>query len=186
MRRVPVVLALACTAIAVTAIAVANAGAAGQTAVIKTKGGDSFAPNPKDPPSKLDINNLHWAPSVITVHSGQKLTIEDTDHEGDPHVLAISKVKDLPKSPEIGPSNPVLRLIAPKLLKNPRNPDAGFKAYQSNAGPNGLNQEGDSLVIVPGGPHKSASWFVSAKPGTVLHFFCAVHPWMQGEIKVTK
>ena len=131
MRRVLVPLALACALVG--AIAVANAGAAGQTAVIKTKGGDRFAPNPKDPPSKLDINNLHWAPSVITVHSGQKLTIEDTDHEGDPHVLAISKVKDLPKSPDIGPSNPVLRLIAPKLLKNPRNPDAGFEAYQSNA-----------------------------------------------------
>ncbi len=184
MRRVFVVLALACTLVGATAVA--GAGAAGQSVVVKTKGGDRFAPNRKDPPSKLDLNNLHWAPSVITVHSGQKLTIEDTDHEGDPHVLAISKVKDLPKSPNIGPSNPVLRLIAPKLLNNPQNPDAGFKAYESNAGPNGLNQEGDSLVIVPRGPHKTATWFVSAKPGTVLHFFCAVHPWMQGEIKVVK
>ena len=68
MRRVLVLPALACTLVG--AIAVANAGAAGQTVVIKTKG-DRFAPNPKDPPSKVDINNLHWGPSVITVHSGR-------------------------------------------------------------------------------------------------------------------
>jgi hypothetical protein len=167
-------------------IAVATAGAAGRTAVIKTKGGESFAPNPANPPNKLDINSLQWAPGTITVHSGQKLSLIDTDKSGEPHVLAIALPKDLPRSPSVGPSNPVLRLVGPQVLVNPANPPAGFKAYQVNAGPNGLNQEGDALVILPGGPHKSATWFVSAKPGTTLHFFCIVHPWMQGVIKVIK
>jgi hypothetical protein len=154
--------------------------------VIKTKGGDRLAPNPKAPPNKLDINDLQWSPGNITVRSGEKLKVVDADNEGDPHVLAIALPKDLPKTSGLAPSNPIFRLIGPKLLKNPNNPQAGFKAFQSNAGRNGLNQEGDSLVVVPKGPHKTATWFVSAKPGTTLHYFCAVHPWMQGVIKVVK
>jgi plastocyanin len=184
MRRTFGVLALACALVA--AIAVANAGAAGKTAVIKTKGGDSLAPNKKAPPNLVDINDLQWAPGTITVHSGENVKIVDSDNAGDPHVLAIALPKDLPKSSNVGPSNPVLRLIAPKLLNNPQNPQAGFKAYESNAGTNGLNQEGESLVVLPSGPHKTATWFVSAKAGTTLHYFCAVHPWMQGVIKVIK
>lgn len=56
----------------------------------------------------------------------------------------------------------------------------------SGCGPNGLDQEGDALVILPFGPHKTATWLVSAKPGTTLYYFCAVHEWMQGKIKVIK
>jgi hypothetical protein len=59
MRRTLGALALACALVA--AIAVANAGAAGNTAVIKTRGGDHIAPNPKAPPNKLLINDLQWA-----------------------------------------------------------------------------------------------------------------------------
>jgi hypothetical protein len=126
------------------------------------------------------------APATITVHSGENLKIVDSDNGGEPHVLAIALPKDMPTSLNIGPSNPVIRAIAPVLLKNPQNPRSGFKAFQSNAGTNGLNQEGDSLVVLPRGPHKTATWFVSAKAGTTLHYFCAVHPWMQGVIKVVK
>jgi hypothetical protein len=111
--------------------------------VIKTKGGEFFAPSPANSPNRIDENNLQWAPGTISVHSGQGLKLND-----------------------------------------PSNPRAGFKAYQ--AGPPGLSQEGDALVILPGGPHKTASAVVSAEPGTVLHYFCIVHPWMQGQIKVVK
>jgi plastocyanin len=184
MRRTFVALAVACGLIA--AIAAATAGAAGTTAVIKTKGGDRLAPNPKAPPNKVDINDLQWAPGNITVHSGENLKLVNSDKEGDPHVLAIALPKDLPKTLGPGPGSPIFRLIGPKLLINPKNPQQGFKAYQANAGENGLNQEGDALVILPGGPHKTATWFVSAKAGTTLHYFCAVHPWMRGVIKVVK
>lgn len=178
---------VALAAIAACGIGVATAGAATKTAVIKTKGGDRFVPNPASPPNKMDVNDLHWAPGTITVRSGETLKLVDGDKSGDPHVLAIAKTRDIPKSNNVNPAtNPVLRMIAPALLVNPANPQQGFKAYKANAGPDGLNQEGDALVIVPGGPHKTATWFVSAKPGTTLHYFCAVHFWMQGAIKVIK
>lgn len=181
--------ALAVTAVSVcgVAVAAAGAGAAGKVAVIKTAGGEHFAPNPASPPNQMDINTLHWAPGIITVHSGQTIKLIDGNKGGEPHVLAIAKKGDLPNNPNGSRgSNRILGLIGPQLLVNPANPQAGFKAYETNAGPNGLNQEGDSLVILPGGPHKTATWTVSAKPGTTLYYFCAVHFWMHGEIKVIK
>jgi hypothetical protein len=177
----------ALAAVGVCGIAVATAGAAGRTAVIKTKGGDKFVPNPANPPNKLDVDNLQWAPGVIKVRSGQSLKLVYSDKSSEPHVLLIAKPRDVPKSNNFNPgANAAIRLASGALLNDPTNPEAGFKAFKANFGKDGLNQEGDSLVILPGGPHKTATWFVSAKAGTTLHYFCAVHPWMQGEIKVVK
>jgi hypothetical protein len=44
--------------------------------------------------------------------------------------------------------------------------------------------KGDSWISVAKG--ESFSRTVTAKPGKVLHFVCAVHPFMQGEITVTE
>jgi hypothetical protein len=41
---------------------------------------------------------------------------------------------------------------------------------------------GDSAFIAPG--QKSFSFKVTAKKGSKLFFFCAIHPWMQGKITV--
>jgi len=41
---------------------------------------------------------------------------------------------------------------------------------------------GDSIVLFPG---ESFMVQVTAPVGTVLHFMCIIHPWMQGEIVVT-
>ena len=40
---------------------------------------------------------------------------------------------------------------------------------------------GDSIVLFPG---ESFTVQVTAPAGTVLHFMCVIHPWMQGEIIV--
>ncbi|HXQ91514.1 MAG TPA: hypothetical protein VN739_00805 [Nitrososphaerales archaeon] len=41
---------------------------------------------------------------------------------------------------------------------------------------------GDSLILFGG---QSISVQITAPAGTVLHFMCVIHPWMQGEIIVT-
>ena len=41
---------------------------------------------------------------------------------------------------------------------------------------------GDSAFIFPG--QKSFSFKVTAKKGSRLYFFCAIHPWMQGKLTV--
>ena len=41
---------------------------------------------------------------------------------------------------------------------------------------------GDSAFIAPG--QKSFSFKVTAKKGSSLYYYCAIHPWMQGKLKV--
>ncbi len=41
---------------------------------------------------------------------------------------------------------------------------------------------GDSAFIAPG--QKSFKFKVTAKKGSKLFYYCAVHPWMQGKITV--
>jgi len=56
-----------------------------------------------------------------------------------------------------------------------------------NAGAEGFDtlgdakSAGDSVFFAPG---QGTSFKVTAKKGSVLPFFCAVHPWMQGKITV--
>jgi hypothetical protein len=47
----------------------------------------------------------------------------------------------------------------------------------------GVDGPGDSFFFDPKTPVKTT---VSAKPGTTLYFLCAIHPWMEGKVKVTK
>jgi hypothetical protein len=184
-------------AVAIFAVAVATAGATGKAtggghkatavaaskaAVIRTAGREVFKPNPSNPPNKEDVVTLGWSPGTITVKSGQKLTLVDGDNFGDPHVLVISPKKDLPKADTAPFKNPVVRVVAPEVLNDPSNPDKGFKALSANRGKPGLNTIGDALVLTHKGAKISA--IVSAKPGTTLYFFCAVHFWMQGKIIV--
>ena len=186
MRRTHAVQSvLVLAAVAILAVAVATAGATGKatagghratavaaskTAVIRTAGREVFKPNPGNPPNKEDVVTLGWSPGTITVKSGQKLTLVDRDNFGDPHVLVISPKKDLPKGDT--PATVKAFLAAHEM----------FKALTANRGKPGLNTIGDALVLTHKGAKVSA--IVSAKPGTTLYYFCAVHFWMQGKIIV--
>jgi hypothetical protein len=77
--------------------------------------------------------------------------------------------------------------VAAGHLKNPKAPPGptnDIAHWTVNKGKPGLDEPGDSIAI-EGAKHKSISIKVTAPAGTVLHFICAVHPWMQGTIKVT-
>ncbi len=165
-----------------TARAAGKATAASKAVVIRTAGRELFKPNPNNPPNKEDVVTLGWSPGTITVHSGQRLTLVDGDNFGDPHVFVISPKKDLPKADTAPFKNPVVRVVAPEVLNDPSNPQKGFKALTANRGKPGLNTIGDALVLTHKGAKVSA--IVSAKPGTTLYYFCAVHFWMQGKIIV--
>lgn len=74
----------------------------------------------------MDANSLHWAPGIITVHSGQTIRLVDSDKSGDPHVLAIAKPRDEPGVHTNPATNKVLqrprsssRRIGPVALAGP-------------------------------------------------------------------
>ncbi|MBV9363246.1 MAG: hypothetical protein JO039_11020 [Solirubrobacterales bacterium] len=136
---------------------------------------------------------LHFVHADVTIRSGGKLTFEDGPKLSlpDPHTLTIVNRSELPRA--VGqldvcfadaPGTPCL-LGAPNL-PSPAHP-TGVRFV--DVGKPGLDERGDSLGLPPaatdnGIPHGKVTVTVTAKPGTTLYFFCAVHPWMQGVIHV--
>jgi hypothetical protein len=71
--------------------------------------------------------------------------------------------------------------LAPGHLKDPDNPEAGIKTKRINAGKPGLSRRGDSLYLEP---KATISAKVTAPAGRSLYYLCAIHPWMQGVLRV--
>ena len=138
--------------------------------VVKTVGGEVFRPNVSD------TWTLHFAPGNITVHSGDTIVFEHADKTHDPHTVSIVAAKDLPRSAENCPAcQAVQQAHFPHGQNSPPVPVV-------NVGKPGLDRPGDSILWMSG----RVSVKVTAAAGTVLHYFCAVHPWMQGTITVVR
>ena len=173
-RKAAVIAAAATIALLLSAGVAVGAGAQGAHTV-KTEGRGTFVPN------GLVQETLHFWPGNISVKSGGSLTWVASDKSGDPHTISIVTRADWPKT-----LNQVFHCgargtICRRILK------AQFPKGQPplpvvNVGPPGLDEPGDSLLIAPGHPNTA---IVSAPPGTVLYYMCAIHPWMQGTITVT-
>jgi len=177
-RYVLVLLAAFTGLTAGVAFAVAANGSSGP--IVKTPGGEIFKVN------KEAGDTLHFAPAVITVTSGESVTFEKTDKGPDPHTVTIATSKaQLPRSFE-SPCKPCD--AARGHLKNPKSqqgpPQNPVAHWVLDKGQPGFDTFGDSVVLAPKGPHKSATVVISAPAGTTLYFVCAIHPWMQGKIIV--
>ena len=160
----------------VPTVGVAVAATRGGAPVVKTPGKVSFVKN------QYVKDTVRFAPGVITVESGGTVVFKKTDKDPEPHTVTISTKADLPTGFEerCKPCE-----IASGHLKNPKNEESGIKTYVLDKGQPGFDVEGDSVVLAPKGPHKTASVVISAPAGSTLYFVCAIHPWMQGEIRVT-
>lgn len=169
------------------AASMAVASSASTTTVIKALEKDKVVIN------KYIQSGARFSPGTLTVKSGSLLRFEFGDREQDAHILTIAPKAQLPHTLAQVNSCSVCR-VALAHLKNPMAPPgpsnpitswilhAGKPAANGNAG---LSTTGDSIAIQSGGPHAQITIRVTAKPGTTLNFFCAIHPWMQGKIKVT-
>jgi plastocyanin len=172
---------VAALAAVIAGVAVASSHAAGLT-IKATDKGASYVIN------KSVTDKMYFTPGVATVKSGQTLTFEyDGKPAEEPHTITIVSSKDLPKTAaQINNCN-ICNRTAAGHLKNPKAPPGptnDIAHWTVDKGKPGLDGPGDSIAI-EGAKHKSISIKVTAPAGTVLHFICAVHPWMQGTIKVT-
>lgn len=175
MSRV-LVAVLAATTIAAVVLSGASAGDRGPTsATVGAVGG-----------FEVEINEsftltFRFDPEELEIRSGGTVTWEN-QIAGEPHTITIATEASLPSTIE-----EIFNCGAPGTACEPAlghvdkdfNPIPGKEVL--NAGPPGLDEVGDSLFLAPGG---QISALVSAPAGTELHYLCAVHPWMQGEIKV--
>lgn len=130
-----------------------------------------------------------------SVYEGQQLEVfNDTNpHQVGPHTFSLVEKGTLPKTKSAQKSCFTPGKICMSIAKwhgfNPKTEKITVNPVK--AGPEGWSTLGNN------GGKKGDSWFtgeskkgthiteaVTAKAGTTLYFMCAIHPWMQGSIKV--
>jgi hypothetical protein len=134
--------------------------------------------------NKYDKDSVHWVPGTVVIASGGTLTISNKSPDNDPHTFSLVQKSQLPRTlPQIE-SCSVCNEIAHAHGVKPEEHSSGPPPITTvDVNKDGFNEPGDSQFI---GPHQTVSVTITAKPGTKLNFMCAVHPWMQGVVKVVK
>ena len=134
---------------------------------ITTQGSESFQPN------AFIQASFNFSPGVVDVKSGGRLKLVYGNKGSDPHTLSFVDQDELPTT--------VGQVFNCKVCNQTLNNMDGHKRLPGPDG--GLNQWGDSLFLFPG---QTTSVKITAPPGATLCFLCAIHPWMQGTIYVTR
>jgi plastocyanin len=183
-RRTPVALA-AVAALGVSALAIGPASAA-------TK------PKPKPKPNtieargtlKVKINGFvqdaqSFFPGTVTVKPGTTVTLRNKSQGGAPHSLSLLKKSALPRTGEDIMTCPMCGPVMAAHQASPETGEVGVPVV--DVGQPGFDTMGDAKtagdsIFLP--PQGKVTFKVTAKKGSTLTFFCAVHPWMQGTIKV--
>jgi hypothetical protein len=127
-----------------------------------------------------------------TVHEGEELRIvNDTKpSQVGPHTFSLVEKGSLPKTAKARKSCFTPAHICLSIAEwhhfNPKTEKVGKPEVE--VGPEGwstmgsVKKEGDSWFTEKAGAETERK--VTAKAGTTLYFMCAVHPWMQGKVKV--
>ena len=171
-RRMTVALA-ATAALGVSALGVGAAGAATAKNRINIVGGASIKPG------ESVTDDQHFTPQVLTVKSGATVKLANKAKTEDPHTISLVKKSQLPKTAKQAFNCAACNAFFGAHEVNEQTGEPGKPVV--DVGQPGYDQPGDSMVIAPKG---KISFKVSAKKGTTLYYLCAIHPWMQGKIKV--
>ena len=140
---------------------------------------------PRSRSTSTSRTGSRFVPGDITVKSGATVTLRNKSAGGAPHSLSLLVRSALPKT-----AADVLQCPAcgPLLAAHQADPNTGeVKQPVVDAGQPGFDTmgtkttAGDSIYLPPKG---KVTFKVTAKKGSKLTYFCAVHPWMQGTITV--
>lgn len=172
-RRTLVLLAAAIITTTAVTVGTAAGGSSDRMShepnLVKILGENSFEAN------TLIQSTLRFSPERSFPHAGEGVHWVDRDQVDEPHTVTVVPPRQLPSSVEetfaCRPCNDAL--------------DAHFSGDQPklrvNFGDPGLDQAGDSLLILPG---ERIAATVSASVGINLYYLCSIHPWMQGKLVV--
>jgi plastocyanin len=134
-------------------------------------------------------DEVHFNANTTVASGGTVKVVNKGSAAAGPHTVTLLKRSAMPKTlkqAELcfqfkGACAPLMEAhqIDPETME-PKVPvyNAGAEGFDT------LGDEkaaGDSVFFAPG---QGTSFKVTAKKGSVLPFFCAVHPWMQGKITV--
>jgi plastocyanin len=160
---------LAALSLAGLTLTTAASGATDKT--VRTKGDERFVPN------AMIQATLKFAPGHVVVNSGDTLTLQHADQSDEPHTLSVVDADEVPTTIEEVFECPVCQEV---FALFPQKPTTATFVNGPGTGP-GIDGRLDTLVVFPG---ESISAPVTAPAGGTLHYLCAIHPWMQGEIDV--
>jgi plastocyanin len=174
-------LAAAVFGAALLTVAGSALGAGGKgpaTARIVIKGAESFKPN------VYDKNTFHFEAGTVTIRSGGTVTL--TNNTTDAHSLSIVTRAQLPRTiNQINNCSVCGAILSSHGINLEGPPQHGPPPHRVvNVGGAGFDTSGDSVVIGPKGRGGPVTFKVTARPGTILRFMCAFHPWMQGRFLV--
>jgi plastocyanin len=168
---VPGLALLIATAIVVPAVAQPSASA---RVKLNTIGGVTFKAN------RFIQDNMRFSKNSISAKRGDTIVL--TDKTKQPHSFSVVRKGQVPRKVrqidgcfEGGPCGELF------VKHGAVNPDTGEEQDPTtplvNAGAEGFNQPGDSVLIPPGG--KTTVRVTGSKD---MNYICAIHPWMQGKI----
>ena len=124
---------------------------------------------------KSAFDDQHFTPRKFAIRSGGTVKLRNKARTDDPHTISLVEKSQLPDSFDCEVCGEIFAAHgADQQTGDIANPVV-------NVGAEGFDQPGDSIFIAP---KAKVSFEVTASAGTTLHFLCAVHPWMQGSIKV--
>jgi hypothetical protein len=144
--------------------------------------------------SKVKINRyiqdgMRWNRDVYKVRSGGTITIINRAPMEGPHTFSVVAKRDLPRTiGQINNCRICLRIAQNQGADPNSQAPPKFMFAENGVGTNtppNVDRPGDSAFIAPVMGAK-VTLKVTAKPGTTLYFMCAVHPWMQAKLIVTK
>lgn len=164
---------VATAALGVSALGV-GAGSAASKNRIDVVGGTSMKPG------ESVTDDQHFTPQNLEVSSGATVKLVNKAKTEDPHTISLVKTSQLPKTAKQAFNCAVCNSFFGAHEVNEQTGDIGKPVV--DVGEAGVDRPGDSMVIAP---KAKISFKVTAQKGTTLYYLCAVHPWMQGKIKVT-
>ena len=171
--------AAALAAAAALGVAAAPAAAADKN-TIRIVGGFQFKAG-----KYLKIDQ-RFKPLAVTVKSGATVKVVNKTKE-EPHTISFVEKKFLPTGFDFAAAGP---LMAAHQAPEDEGPPGVLIVDDGVADTNDLLEvdtlgndvsAGDSQFIAPG---ENISFKVTAKKRLTLPYYCAVHPWMQGKLKV--
>jgi plastocyanin len=137
---------------------------------LRIVGDEEFVPN------QLIESDFRFDPGMIRVRPGGEVRWRNTTD--DEHTVTIVAAEDVPQDfDEVFECRDPGGVCRAAL-------DAHFSSDPPvaviNVGAPGLDMPGDSILI----EDDPVGAIISAPAGSVLHYICAIHPWMQGNIAV--
>lgn len=184
MHRRTAAAVAAVAALGASAVAVAPASAAKLT----IKGGTQFKAG------KFVKDNQRFSAPAKT-KSGTTFTIVNKSKSHEPHTLTFIEKQFVPTSFDVNEA--LMGNIFTAHQVDPTNEEAPPGAFtvddgqpladgatwEVNSAFSDTSANGDSAFIAPdtNGP---GSFKVTAPKGSKLYYFCAIHPWMSGKLKV--